>query len=31
MELLELWSVELKGLMGELMGLESKAPQCAQH
>ena len=30
LELLELWSVELKELVEELMKLESEAPQCAQ-
>ena len=30
MELHELWSVELKGLVEELMKLEPEAPQCAQ-
>ena len=30
MEILELWSVELKGLVDELMKLEPEAPQCAQ-
>ena len=27
--MLELWSVELKGLVGVLMKLELEAPQCA--
>ena len=30
LELLKLWSVELKGLVEELMKLEPEAPQCPQ-